>query len=81
MTNTKSITSPMFKAAEAMLLAFAMATTNARMLHAVTSSVAAQAMAVLPKAVLVSPRSSRIRASTGKAVIDIDTPMKRANGR
>ena len=37
--------------------------------HAVTLSVAAQTIAVLPNGVMVSPRSSRIRASTGNAVM------------
>ncbi len=41
------------------------ATTNASSVHAVTSSTAAQVMAVEPIGVLVNPRSSRMRASTG----------------
>ena len=35
----------------------------------------------MPRAVLVKPRSSRMRASTGKAVMLIEMPMKSANGR
>jgi hypothetical protein len=61
--------------------ALTMATTNASTVQAVTSSVAAQARAVLPRAVLVRPRSSRMRASTGKAVMLIEMPMKSANAR
>jgi hypothetical protein len=60
--------------------AFPMATTIARMVHAVTSSTAAHVIAVLPSGVRVRPRSSRIRASTGKAMMLIAMPMKSANG-
>ena len=47
--------------------------------HAVTSSIAAQAIASEPTGRLSIRRSARIRASTGNAVIDIATPMNRAN--
>ena len=57
---------------------FAIATTTVRRHQAVTSSTAAQAMAVVPRWVLVSPRSSMMRTSTGKAVILIATPMNSA---
>jgi hypothetical protein len=61
--------------------ALTIATTNARIVHAVTSSVAAHAIAVAPKGVLVSPRSSNIRARTGKAVMLMEMPMNKANAR
>ena len=48
--------------------------------HAVTSSIAAHAIASAPTGRLSIRRSARIRASTGNAVIDIDTPMNSANG-
>jgi len=44
-----------------------------------TSSTAAQVSAVAPIGVLVSPRSSRMRASTGNAVMLMAIPMKSAN--
>ncbi len=47
--------------------------------HAVTSSIAAQAMVSAPTGRLIIRRSARIRASTGNAVIDMETPMKIAN--
>ena len=47
--------------------------------HAVTSSIAAQASARAPTGRLSMRRSTRMRASTGNAVIDIETPMKSAN--
>ncbi len=47
--------------------------------HAVTSSTAAHAIASEPIGRLIIRRSARILASTGNAVIDIDTPMNRAN--
>jgi hypothetical protein len=56
-------------------------TTNARMHHAVTSSTAAQAITVLPRRVCVRRRSARMRASTGKAVMLIAVPRKRAKSR
>ncbi len=49
--------------------------------HAVTSSIAAPASASAPTGFRSIRRSTRIRASTGKAVIDIETPIKSANGR
>ena len=45
-------------------------TTNASRHQAVTSSIAAQLSATTPNSVRDRPRSVRIRASTGKAVID-----------
>ena len=51
------------------------------MLHAVTSSTAAQAVAVLPSDVLKIPRSCKIRTSTGKAVMFMEIPMNRAKAR
>ena len=47
--------------------------------HAVTSSIAAHAIASEPIGRLIIRRSARIRASTGNAVIDIATPMNSAN--
>ena len=44
-----------------------------------TSSTAAQVSAMAPIRLLCMPRSVRIRASTGKAVTDIETPMNSAN--
>ena len=55
-------------------------TTNASRHHALASSMAAQVSASMPIGVRCSPRSPRMRASTGNAVIDIDTPMNNANG-
>ena len=43
------------------------------------SLMAAQVSASMPIGVCWSPRSPRMRASTGNAVIDIDTPMNSAN--
>ena len=54
------------------------ATTKARMVHAVMSSTAAQVIAVAPSGVCVSWRSSRMRASTGKAVMLIAMPQNSA---
>jgi len=50
-------------------------TTNASMHHAVTSSTAAQVIAMAPTLVLCRLRSVRIRASTGNAVMLIAAPM------
>ena len=47
--------------------------------QAVTSSIAAHAIVSAPTGRLIIRRSARIRASTGNAVIDIDTPMNSAN--
>ena len=47
--------------------------------QAVTSSIAALASVSAPTGRLSMRRSTRMRASTGNAVIDIATPMKRAN--
>jgi hypothetical protein len=59
--------------------AFTIATTIASTLHALTSSIAAEASAITPTGVLSRCRSPRIRASTGKAVMLMDTPRNRAN--
>ncbi len=56
-----------------------MATTMASTHQAVTSSTAAHVMASAPILVLWRPVSVRMRASTGKAVMAIAAPMKRAN--
>ena len=49
------------------------------MAHALASPTAAQVMAAAPTGVLAMPRSSRIRTSTGNAVMLIAIPMKSAN--
>ena len=59
-------------------LARVTATTNARMHQAVTSSTAAQAMAIAPIRVRRRRRSVKMRARTGNAVMLIAAPMKRA---
>ena len=67
-------------AVEAKPLARATATTNARIAHAVASLTAAQPMAVIPRKLLVMRRSSRMRASTGKAVMLNAIPMNSPKG-
>ena len=47
--------------------------------HAEMSSIAALASASTPSGRLSIRRSTRMRASTGNAVIDIETPMNSAN--
>jgi len=69
------------KAALPTLVARAIATAKASMLHAVTSSTAAQAVAVLPSDVLKIPQSRRMRTSTGKAVMLMEIPINRAKAR
>jgi hypothetical protein len=59
----------------------AMATTHARMTHAVASFTAAHASAMVPRYVLPMARSARIRASTGNAVMLMAIPMNSANAR
>src|SRR5260370_42683060 len=51
-------------------------TTKASRHRAVTSSTAAQVSAIAPIRVLWIPRSVRIRARTGNAVTDSETPTK-----
>jgi hypothetical protein len=63
------------------LVARTMDTTKASRHHAVTSSTAAQVMLMTPTFDWSSPRSLRMRASTGKAVMLIATPMKSTNDR
>ena len=60
---------------------FVIAITAARMHHAVTSSFAALAMAMVPKWVLDNPFSCTILANTGKAVILIEIPINNAKER
>ena len=45
------------------------------------SSIEAQANASAPTSIRCMPRSVSILANTGNAVIDMDTPMKRAKGQ
>jgi hypothetical protein len=52
---------------------------RARRIHAATSFTAAADMAILPISVVKSFSSARIRAKTGKAVIESATPMKTRN--
>ena len=56
-----------------------MLTTSASRHHAVTSSMAAQVSAMTPMLLLLILRSVRMRASTGNAVTDNETPTNRAN--
>ena len=58
--------------------AVATAVASAMRNHALTSSIAALASASAPTGRLSIRRSTRMRASTGNAVIDIETPMKSA---
>ena len=78
MSATKSNTRPRLNAVAPTLVARAIATTNASTLHAVTSPTAAQAVAVRPSEVLKIARSCKIRSRTGKAVILMEIPIKRA---
>jgi hypothetical protein len=55
-------------------------TTNASRHHATASLMAAQVSAMTPIGVRCSAWSPRMRASTGNAVIDSDTPKNSANG-
>ena len=81
---TTNSTSAMYASAKAATskapstCAWATPTTNANRHHAVTSSMAAQPRANTPSGVLSMPRSVRMRASTGNAVIDMATPMNSA---
>ncbi|KAJ0918646.1 hypothetical protein HanRHA438_Chr05g0220351 [Helianthus annuus] len=56
------------------------ATARASRIQAAMSLTAAADMASLPTSVVRSLSSARIRASTGKAVMDIATPMNTING-
>src|SRR5512140_154870 len=56
-----------------------MATTAASRIQAATSSTAAEQRVRAPIGDLYRPRSTRIRASTGKAVTHIAAPMKSEN--
>ena len=79
MAATKTMTRVKLKTAALTLVARAIATTKARIVHAVTSSTAAQAVAVVPSGVLKRLRSFKILTSTGKAVMLMLMPIKRAN--
>src|SRR5439155_699331 len=57
------------------------AVTHASMVHPVTPSNAAQAIDRCPSRVCVRPRSDRIRARTGNAVMLMETPINKANGK
>ncbi len=56
-------------------------TTNATMTQASRSATAAEVIASRPTVVCVMPRSLRMRAITGNAVIDIAAATKSANGQ
>ena len=60
---------------------FAIAITRAKIDHAVTSSMAAAAMLIIPILVAVRFFSFIIRANTGKAVMLMATPINKANGK
>ena len=57
-----------------------MATARAKRIQATTSLKAAAAMAVSPREVVRSLSSARMRARTGKAVMERATPMKTRKG-
>ena len=81
MTDTKTTEKNRIRGRSSKLPASTMATTTASSDQATTSSTAAQASARAPISVRCIPRSVRMRASTGKAVTDIDAPTKSANAR
>ncbi len=58
-----------------------MAMIAARIHQALRSSMAAQVMTSVPRGVSDSPRSRKIRASTGNAVILSEIPMNRAKAK
>ena len=58
----------------------AIATTKARMHHAVTSPIAAQSVAIWPNFERKSFRSCKMRTSTGNAVMLMEMPITSANG-
>ncbi len=78
-TSTNATVSPMIRAAPAGSPPAATATTSASSDHPTTSFRAAQARANTPTWVRCMPRSVRIRASTGNAVIDSAMPMNSTN--
>ena len=78
MTATYPTTSATVRPAAPRFAAPTAATTKASRHHAVASSTAAQTIVTAPTFVFSRSRSMRMRARTGKAVIDIDAPMKRA---
>ena len=75
MTQMYSSASTVVRAASPRLPARAIETTNARMHHAVTSSTAAQVIVTAPTFECSRRRSTRMRASTGNAVMLIAAPM------
>ena len=78
MTRKNRTASPIVRAVSPNVPAVATALANAIRNHAVTSSIAAQAIVSAPTGRLSIRRSVRMRASTGNAVIDIATPMNSA---
>lgn len=81
MTTTKAIASPRMRGACPRPLELATATTTARIDHARTSSTDAEANARAPISTRCMPRSVSILANTGNAVMDMETPTKRAKGQ
>ena len=77
-TPAKTAVSAMMRSTSSGPLPATTATTNASNVQAMMSSTAAQANANTPVDVRCMPRSVRMRASTGKAVIDIATPRNSA---
>jgi len=75
MTRQNTAASPTVSSTSMPLPAAAIAVASAIKNQAVTSSIAAQAMVSAPTGRLSMRRSTRMRASTGNAVIDIATPM------
>ena len=79
MNSVNSAASPIVLATSPNVPERAIAVASAIRNQAVTSSIAAHAIVSAPTGRLIIRRSARIRASTGNAVIDIDTPMNSAN--
>ncbi len=78
MTTQNAMASPMVWRTSPKEPATATAVASAIRNQAVTSSIAALASASAPTGRLSMRRSTRMRASTGNAVIDIATPMNSA---
>jgi hypothetical protein len=81
MTRQKASASPTVSSTSRAEPATAIAVASAIKNQAVTSSTAADAITTAPSGRFSIRRSTRILASTGNAVIDIETPMNRAKGR
>ena len=75
-TTTANATDSAIVRTTPVVTAVATPATKARSVHAVTSLMAAQVSAMLPRFVCCAWRSLRMRARTGNAVTDIETPIK-----